>query len=93
MIQEILEKKQLRDVMRYWGSGVTIVSSHHEDQIHGMTVSSFTSISLDPALIMIALDKNTRTNQMVKESKSFAVSILSEEQEEITRFRNDSEQV
>ena len=70
--------------MRKWTSGVTLVSVKHQGRKHGMTVSSFTSVSLDPPLITISLMKDSRTLEMLTGSQSFTVTILSSEQTEIS---------
>lgn len=75
---------QLRHAMRRWASGVTIVSASHEGALHGMTVSSFTSLSLDPPLVLVSLERSTRTHAMVAGSGSFGISILTSEQQAIS---------
>lgn len=74
----------LRRTMRRWASGVTIVSSSGNGRYHGMTVSSFTSVSLDPPLILVSLENKARTHEIVSHSNVFAVSILAEDQREIS---------
>jgi flavin reductase (DIM6/NTAB) family NADH-FMN oxidoreductase RutF len=73
----------LRSVMRRWATGVTLVTAHDGRRPHGMTVSSFTSVSLDPALILVSLETTTETHRMVQESGAFGVSILAEGQEDL----------
>ena len=70
----------MRLAMRNWATGVTIVSSIYNDIRHGMTVSSFTSISIDPATLLVSLQDNARTHRLVKESGVFAVTILDQSQ-------------
>lgn len=70
----------LRDALRFWTTGVTIVAAKHEDVLHGMTVNSFTSISLEPPLVMVSLEKVTRTHGFVQASGAFAVTILAADQ-------------
>lgn len=74
----------LRDALRFWSTGVTIVSAKHEEVLHGMTVNSFTSISLDPPLVMVSLEKITRTHGFVQAAGAFAVTILSTDQRAIS---------
>lgn len=82
-----VEPEVLRETMRNWTSGVTLVTARSGDEIHGMTVSSFTSLSLTPPLVMVSLEKNTRTHGYVSRSGVFGVTIFSWDQEEIsTRF-------
>ena len=73
----------LRSVMRRWATGVTLVTAHDGRRPHGMTVSSFTSVSLDPALVLVSLENATETRRMIEESGAFAVSILAEGQEDL----------
>jgi flavin reductase (DIM6/NTAB) family NADH-FMN oxidoreductase RutF len=70
--------------MRRWATGVTVVSAAHDGVQHGMTVSSFTSISLEPPYVLISLARHARTHGLVARSGEFAVTILSAEQQEIS---------
>ncbi len=79
-----LDPEILRSAMRAWSAGVTVVAAAHENDRHGMTVNSFTSISLDPALITISLQQNTRTHELVMKSRAFGLTILSTEQKRIS---------
>lgn len=79
-----LDPEALRSAMRAWSAGVTVVAAAYENEKHGMTVNSFTSISLDPALITIALQRNTRTHDLVMKSRVFGLTILSAEQKRIS---------
>ena len=74
----------LRQVMRKWPSGVAIATSSYHSKIHGMTVNSFNSISLDPPLVSVTLANNTRTANLVREAGVFGISILHDNQEAIS---------
>lgn len=74
----------LRQAMRFWTTGVTIVTASAEGLSHGMTVSSFTSVSLEPPQILISLAHNTRTHALVSRSGKFGVTILAAGQAEIS---------
>jgi flavin reductase (DIM6/NTAB) family NADH-FMN oxidoreductase RutF len=74
----------LRHMMRAWTSGVTIVTAAHAGERHGMTVSSFTSVSLDPPLIVISLQSASRTHKLVQAAGAFAVTILADGQHELS---------
>ena len=79
-----IDPEILRLAMRQWATGVTIVTSLYQGEMHGMTVSSFTSISLIPPLILVSLELNSRTYELVRQSGVFAVTILADYQEEIS---------
>ncbi len=79
-----LDPEELRAAMRAWTVGVTIVTASHGDERHGMTVNSFTSISLDPPLVIISLQDNTRTCALVARAGAFGVTILSAAQADLS---------
>ena len=79
-----LDPEKLRHAMRAWTTGVAIVTSIYEDQQYGMTVNSFTSISLDPPLISVALRRLTHTHELVVKSGMFSVTILTAAQRDLS---------
>lgn len=83
---------QLRSAMRVWTTGVAIVTAAHAGETHGMTVSSFTSISLDPPLIAISLNADSQTHSLVQRARAFGVTILAADQQELSeRFAGERE--
>lgn len=81
-----LDPQNLKAAMRAWSAGVTVVTAVYEDHKHGMTVNSFTSISLDPAMITVSLRASTRTHDLVSKSRAFGLTILSAEQSKISEL-------
>ena len=79
-----LDSENLRAAMRAWSAGVTVVTTIYEGQAHGMTVNSFTSISLDPAMITISLQGESRTHELLMKSRVFGLTILSADQSTIS---------
>ena len=67
-------------MMGCFATGVTIVTTKDEDQLHGMTVNSFTSVSLQPTLVLICLTTGARTTAAIENRGWFVVNILSEQQ-------------
>ena len=78
------DPEAVRQVMRMWTTGVTIVTSCYDGLRHGMTVSSFTSVTLAPPLVMISLQRSSRTHGLIVGSGVFGVTILEETQQEIS---------
>ncbi len=76
--------EELRIAMRNWASGICIVTAEHEGNRHGMTVSSFTSLSLDPALLSVSLYNTSRTHALVSAAGKFGVTILAADQEDVS---------
>ena len=79
-----LDPEQLRHAMRAWTTGVAIVTVQHDGQRYGMTVNSFTSISLEPPLVSVALKNLTHTYDLVSKSNEFSVTILGSTQRELS---------
>jgi len=79
-----LDPEQLRAAMRAWTAGVTVVAAAHKGHIHGMTVNSFTSISLEPPMITISLQTGSRTHELIEASGGFGLTILSSEQSKVS---------
>ncbi len=76
--------ESLRSVMRHWATGVTLVTALEDGKPHGMTVSSLTSVSLSPPLILVCLERGTRTEGMVRRSGRFVVNILAADQQDLS---------
>ena len=88
-----VDPEMLRAVMRHWPTGVAVLTSRYGDTAHGMTVNSFTSVSLEPPLVLACVEQVVRTHMLVEKSGIFAISFLREGQSWISdRFAGrDSE--
>jgi flavin reductase (DIM6/NTAB) family NADH-FMN oxidoreductase RutF len=71
-----IQPESLRVAMRLWTTGVTIVTTHFEGQLAGMTVSSFTSVSLEPPTVLVCLNKSAYAHNLVQQSGVYAISLL-----------------
>jgi 3-hydroxy-9,10-secoandrosta-1,3,5(10)-triene-9,17-dione monooxygenase reductase component len=68
-----------------FASGVTVVTTKDSSgELHGLTVSAFTSVSMNPPLILVCILKSTGSYSSFEESKSFVVNILEESQQQIS---------
>ena len=79
-----VSSEALRTTMRLWSCGVTVVTTADGEVRSGMTASSFTSISIDPPLILVCLHKEAYTTKLVEKAGVFGVSILGEDQAELS---------
>src|SRR5439155_17952203 len=85
---------QFRQVMGNFATGITVVTTRDaKGNPYGLTVNSFTSVSLNPILVLVCLDNKLSGLQSFKNSKHFGISILSEHQEDLSRMfaKKDSE--
>lgn len=71
-------------ILGSWATGVTIVTARAGEHIHGMTVSAFTEVSLDPPLVLVCADKSSNTHPVIAEGGVFAVNILARDQEALS---------
>ena len=75
--------RELRDALGCFATGVTIITAHYEGQDYGMTCSSFNAVSLDPAMALWNIQKNSGCLEAFQKSDGYTVSVLSAEQSEL----------
>src|ERR1700742_4465896 len=81
-----VSKDEFRSVMSRFASGVTVVTSKGEDdKPNGLTVSAFASLSLEPPLVLICIDKRASIHALLTAGRHFAVNVLNEDQEILSR--------
>lgn len=80
-----IDESEFRRVLGHFASGVTVVTVAHEEAFYGITVSSFTSLSLNPRLVLICLNKFVTTHTALVSAGTFAINVLDEESEHLSR--------
>jgi len=75
---------QFKYVMRQWASGVTVVTMQTETRRHGLTISGFLSVSLEPPLVLISIGEELTSEALLKESAAFVVNFLRDDQSELS---------
>jgi len=82
----VIGADDFRRVLGHFASGVTVLTTCDVDaKPTGLTASAFTSVSLDPPLVLICVDHKSQSYPHIKERGCFAVNILSAEQQHISR--------
>jgi flavin reductase (DIM6/NTAB) family NADH-FMN oxidoreductase RutF len=76
-----IDPEALRTVMRHWTTGVTVLAARDGAHQHGMTVNAFTSVALEPPLVLACIERAVRTHALVERSRAFAISFLKAGQE------------
>ena len=82
----MLEPKELRRLMGHFATGVTVITTRGEAQDYGMTATAFSSVSLDPPLILVCIITGATGAEVIPANGVFAVNILSSEQEAISNY-------
>lgn len=86
MVVQTVDKTEFRKVLGQFATGVTVVTMEAEDGIHGMTANSFTSVSLEPPLVLVCIAKGSRMAKHIQSSHSFCITILAAQQESLSRY-------
>lgn len=77
---------EFRSIIGHFATGVSVITSAAGDELQGMTANAVTSLSLDPVMVLIAVDKTTHTHGVLERGGVFTVNILGEHQEEVARI-------
>jgi len=76
---------EFKDALRHFPSGVTIVTLRAGDQVHGLTVSAFASVSTEPPLIAVMIDHRHQAHSILEqEGAVFAVNVLGQDQKKLS---------
>jgi flavin reductase (DIM6/NTAB) family NADH-FMN oxidoreductase RutF len=70
----------LRQTLGMFATGVTVITTRTGEQIHGMTANAFMSVSLEPPLVLISVDRRTKMCSMLHHDQRFGVSVLAADQ-------------
>lgn len=73
-----------RRTLGMFATGVTVITTQFEDQVHGMTANAFMSVSIAPPLVLISVDKRARMHRLLSEGVRYGVNVLSDDQRELS---------
>jgi flavin reductase (DIM6/NTAB) family NADH-FMN oxidoreductase RutF len=79
-IDEPVSATDLRDAMRHWVTGVTVITTAWRDEMTGLVSNSFTSVSLEPALVSWCIDLRSSSLELWRGTDNFAVHVLDDTQ-------------
>ncbi|MBU8919418.1 flavin reductase family protein [Bacillus sp. FJAT-29953] len=83
----VIDKRAFRDCCGQFLTGVTVITTvDTEGNDVGITANSFTSVSLEPPLVLVCIDNKIHSFDAFRNAKSYAVHILTENQEKISGF-------
>jgi len=91
LVKRGMEERMERDVqtglkqaMRAYPQGVTVATTDGPSGATGMTVSSFTSVSLEPPLVLISIAKGSAMHDLFREAKAYAINFLADDQKSVS---------
>jgi flavin reductase (DIM6/NTAB) family NADH-FMN oxidoreductase RutF len=81
-----MESPEFRRILGHWASGVSIVTTRTPDgRACGLTANAVASLSLEPLLVLVCVEKNADTHDCIRSAAAFAVNILNSESETLAR--------
>ena len=80
-----MDQRSFRDTLGRFPTGVTVVTASGPSGPAGLTTNAFTSVSLDPPLVLVCFERESRTLPVVRETGRFAVNVLRADQQELAR--------
>ncbi|MBE3555052.1 MAG: flavin reductase family protein [Thermicanus sp.] len=80
-----MDERDFRHALGRFATGITIVTTVDEGNVHGMTANAFLSVSLNPPLVLVSIDHKTRMHHILPKTGRYGISILREDQESISR--------
>lgn len=81
-----INSREFRNVMGLFATGVTVIATEIDGEIYGMTANAITSVSLDPMLILVCVQKEAHMAQYLQETRQFSINILNQEQQDLSNF-------
>lgn len=78
--------RALRAVMAEFATGITVLTARGATVAHGMTANAFTSVSLDPPMVLCCVARTARMHDAILDARNFGVSVCSVEQESVARY-------
>jgi len=79
-----IDSQQFRSAMSRFATGVTVVTTAIGDERFGITVNAFCSVSLEPPLVLICIEKKSKVHDALMASGFFAANVLTHEQAELS---------
>jgi flavin reductase (DIM6/NTAB) family NADH-FMN oxidoreductase RutF len=77
---------EFRKALGSFATGITVITLDSDDEVHGMTANAFTSVSLDPMLVLVCVDQRASTHAHLHAKKRFGVNVLAENQRAISEY-------
>lgn len=77
-----MDSRTYRNAMGTFATGITVITTEMNGEVSGMTANAFMSVSLEPKLVVISVDKKAKMINKIQKTKKYGVSILSKDQKE-----------
>ena len=82
--QNNFSSREFRNALGRFATGITVITASNNGQVYGMTANAFMSVSLDPPLVLVSVDKKAHMHEVLLQTDRYGVSILAEHQEKLS---------
>jgi flavin reductase (DIM6/NTAB) family NADH-FMN oxidoreductase RutF len=79
-----MDDRLFRNAMGRFATGITVITTEMENEIHGMTANAFMSVSLNPKLVLVSIANKAKMCNYIRQTQKYAVSFLTADQQEIS---------
>jgi flavin reductase (DIM6/NTAB) family NADH-FMN oxidoreductase RutF len=83
---QIFTGRDFRDAMGAFATGINVITTRNEDGGYGLTANAFSSVSLDPPLVLVCVGTTSRGCEVITQNGVFAINVLGADQEPLSRF-------
>jgi 3-hydroxy-9,10-secoandrosta-1,3,5(10)-triene-9,17-dione monooxygenase reductase component len=80
------DSRRFRDVLGHFATGVTVITLNNDGDLRGMTANAISSLSLDPPLVLVCVQKDASIYEHFEGASAFAMNVLSADQEDISNI-------
>lgn len=86
-----LDSAEFRRILGHWVTGVSVVTAQADEAPCGLTANAFCSVSLDPPLVLVCVDKTADSHDCIARAGAFCVNVLASDQERLARHFAETE--
>jgi flavin reductase (DIM6/NTAB) family NADH-FMN oxidoreductase RutF len=79
-----VDDRTFRNAMGKFATGVTVITTEVDGEVHGMTANAFMSVSLNPKLVLVSIGEKAKMLDKIQRSGTYAVNILTDEQKDVS---------
>lgn len=83
---EGISAEEFKAALSGFASGVTVITTGEDRNLHGMTATAFASVSLDPPLILVVVHRRNRTAEIIRRTREFAVNVLADHHQPVASY-------
>src|SRR5436853_6057595 len=81
-----VSQAEFRKALACFATGITVITLDSENEVHGMTANAFSSVSLDPMLVLVCVEQRARTHSHLHARKRFGINILRNDQQSVSEY-------